>query len=109
MKAELWGVGIDGKGGGRYNGWEAIVYPTYIIASVILVVGVGFAPDTSIKTWANNEARVRLNMKDRGELEEGAEFGVHYNIPEKVYQFEAEDVDQMPRTEYVDHYGRDRN
>lgn len=89
MKAELWGAGIDGKGGGRYNGWEAIVYPTYIAAGIILVVGVGFAPDTSIKTWASNEARVRLNLEDSGELEE-TEFGVHYNIPENVFKFEAE-------------------
>ena len=72
MKAPLWGVGLDGKGGGRYNGWEAIVYPTYILATLILTVGVGFAPDTSIKTWANQEARVRINMKRQGALKNAA-------------------------------------
>ena len=95
MRADLWGVGLDGKGGGRYQGWEAVVYPTYIAAAVILIVGVGFAPDTSIKTWASSEAAARLNLKDAGAVET-FEFGTHYAKEEELYKFAAEDIDKMP-------------
>lgn len=107
MKGQLWGAGIDGKGGGRYNGWESIIYPCYAAATVILVVGVGFSPDTSIKTWAQGEARARLNLADSGENVEP--MGVHYNCDEIKFKFEAEEIDQVPVTEYVDRYSRDRN
>ncbi|GMH49601.1 hypothetical protein TrVE_jg5196 [Triparma verrucosa] len=107
MKGKLWGSGIDGKGGGRYNGWESIIYPTYAAATLILVFGVGFAPDTSIKTWANGEARARLNLKDMGEDVEG--MGVHYNVDERRFRFEFEEIDQVGTTEYKDNYSRDRN
>lgn len=111
MKASLWGAGIDGKGGGRWqNGWmswEAVMYPSYAAAFVILVFGVGFAPDTSIQTWAQGEARARLNLKAQGTDVEP--MGVHYNVDETKFKFTAEDIDQTPVTEYVDRYSRDRN
>ena len=116
MKAKLWGDGIDGLGGGRFNGWEIVVYPTYVIAAAVLCLGVGYAPDTSIKTWAKQEARVRLDLKEQGvigglpdgakSLSEaafapdaksvldgggvaavGGEFGVHYDTDETTSKY----------------------
>ncbi len=112
MEAKLWGAGIDGLGGGRYQGWEPIVYGTYVISAVILVVGLGFAPETSIKEWANAEARTRYNLfldkQEGGEIEKevvmngltGFERGVHYNTEERKYKFLQEDLDKMPKTAY---------
>jgi hypothetical protein len=59
-------------------------------------LALGFAPDTTINTWAGNEARVRMEMKSLGSAEGGIdqeEFGVHYNVPEKVYDFDMKIVD----------------
>jgi hypothetical protein len=103
MRAPLWGPGIDGKGGGRHQGWENAVYPAYAAAAVILIFGVGFAPDTSIKTWARHEASSRMNLKEAGELDD-CEFGTHYGNDVKLFHYEAEDVDKMPRTEYSPHH-----
>lgn len=40
------------------------------------------APDTSITTWASGEARARMNLKAKGEVEK-FEFGVHYDTDAK--------------------------
>eukprot|EP00588_Corethron_pennatum_P035963 CAMPEP_0194345182 /NCGR_PEP_ID=MMETSP0171-20130528/104712_1 /TAXON_ID=218684 /ORGANISM="Corethron pennatum, Strain L29A3" /LENGTH=157 /DNA_ID=CAMNT_0039112135 /DNA_START=82 /DNA_END=555 /DNA_ORIENTATION=+ len=92
-------------GGKSYEGWEAIVYPTYAIATVILVVGLGFKPDTHIQTWAKNEARTRMALRDSGAVTD-FEFGVHYDDPSRKFSFvinqnvdaeEGEDgVEMMP-------------
>ena len=84
-----------------------MTYPTYIVSAIILIFGVGFAPDTSIQTWAQGEARTRLNLKIAGEDVE--QMGVHYNCEERKFKFEAEDIDQTPVTEYFDNFSRDRN
>jgi hypothetical protein len=45
MEAELW------QGHPKEpQGWETTIYLTYAATAVILGVGLGFAPDTSIKT-----------------------------------------------------------
>ena len=68
------------------EGWESTVYATYFASTVLITLALGFAPDTSITTWASNEAAVRL--------EAGAvEFGSHSNVPEKVYDFDFQVVD----------------
>ena len=112
MEAKLWGPGIDGLGGGRYQGWEPIVYSTYIISAFILIFGVGFAPETSIKSWANAEARTRYNMfldmQEEGTIDKsvpmnglnGFERNVHYNTEERKYKFLQDDVDKMPKSQY---------
>ena len=45
------------------------------------LLALGFAPDTTIATWANNEAQARLDLQVAGKLEQPT-FGVHYNTPE---------------------------
>ena len=42
--------------------------------------------------WASAEARVRLNLQEEGKLDK-PEFGVHYNTPENVLDFESKVVD----------------
>eukprot|EP00557_Chaetoceros_sp_GSL56_P012764 CAMPEP_0176486492 /NCGR_PEP_ID=MMETSP0200_2-20121128/5595_1 /TAXON_ID=947934 /ORGANISM="Chaetoceros sp., Strain GSL56" /LENGTH=153 /DNA_ID=CAMNT_0017883193 /DNA_START=217 /DNA_END=678 /DNA_ORIENTATION=- len=74
------------------EGWETTVYATYLASTVLITLALGFAPDTSINTWAGNEARVRMEMKAAGGMEQ-EEFGVHYNVPEKVYDFDMKSVD----------------
>ena len=80
MQARLWeGHNV------KPEGWEGIVYATYVGATVIITLALGFAPDTSINTWASNEAKVRLDLLKEGKIDK-VEFGVHYNSPEKVYE-----------------------
>eukprot|EP00554_Chaetoceros_debilis_P002996 CAMPEP_0194083208 /NCGR_PEP_ID=MMETSP0149-20130528/8509_1 /TAXON_ID=122233 /ORGANISM="Chaetoceros debilis, Strain MM31A-1" /LENGTH=153 /DNA_ID=CAMNT_0038765553 /DNA_START=47 /DNA_END=508 /DNA_ORIENTATION=+ len=76
------------------EGWEGPIYATYAAATVVITLALGFSPDTSINTWASNEARVRLQMKADGTLEK-EEFGVHYNTPEKIGFFAEWDKFQM--------------
>lgn len=87
MKARLW-EGHNTKP----EGWEGTVYATYAAATVIITLALGFAPDTSINTWAANEARVRLDLLKEGKIDK-VEFGVHYNTAEKVYDFDSKIVD----------------
>lgn len=74
------------------EGWETTVYATYAASAVLITLALGFAPDTSIGTWASNEAQIRLDMKKEGLLE-SAEFGTHYNVPSKVYDFDMKIID----------------
>jgi hypothetical protein len=87
MQARLW-EGHNTKP----EGWEGTVYATYAAATVVITLALGFAPDTTINTWAANEAKVRLELLKEGKIDK-VEFGVHYNIPEKVYDFESKVVD----------------
>jgi hypothetical protein len=74
------------------EGWETTVYATYAASAVLITLALGFAPDTSIGTWASNEAQIRLDLKKEGMLE-SAEFGTHYNVPSKVYDFDMKIID----------------
>tara|TARA_B110000305_G_C19075817_1_gene463848 strand:- start:316 stop:648 length:333 start_codon:yes stop_codon:yes gene_type:complete len=100
MKAKLWG-----KDGEKVNGWEPYVYTSYILAGIILVVGVGFKPDTSIKTWANNEARARKALKQSGLVTE-FKFGTHYNDIDKKFSFQVDEIDEMPESNYEQKFQR---
>ena len=76
MRARLW----EGHPQ-QPEGWETTLYTTYIVGSGLLILALGFAPDTTIATWANNEAQARLDLQVAGKLEQPT-FGVHYNTPE---------------------------
>lgn len=83
MEAELW------QGHPKEpEGWETTTYVTYGLTVVILTMALGFAPDTSIKTWASSEARARLALQADGKLDEPV-FGVHYDTPENKFDFES--------------------
>lgn len=71
------------------QGWETTTYITYAVSTVLLTLAIGFTPETSIKVWASNEARARLDIKDRmGDGEEFVlEFGKHYGLPDEKYDF----------------------
>jgi hypothetical protein len=77
MQARLW-EGHNTKP----EGWETTIYATYAASTILIGLALGFAPDTTINTWAMNEAQARLNLKRSGELEK-EEFGVFYNTKEK--------------------------
>eukprot|EP00545_Synedropsis_sp_CCMP1620_P012847 CAMPEP_0119015074 /NCGR_PEP_ID=MMETSP1176-20130426/10543_1 /TAXON_ID=265551 /ORGANISM="Synedropsis recta cf, Strain CCMP1620" /LENGTH=161 /DNA_ID=CAMNT_0006968337 /DNA_START=63 /DNA_END=548 /DNA_ORIENTATION=+ len=72
MKAELWGGHPKHK-----EGWEMDLYLTYGAAFGLIVMALGFAPDTSIQAWAQGEAQARLDLKAQGF--DKFEFGTHYN------------------------------
>ena len=63
------------------EGWETTIYATYAASTLLITLALGFAPDTSIQTWASNEAEVRLGMEGKTSVV----FGEHYNTPEKVF------------------------
>lgn len=69
------------------------MYSCYAASFVILAVGLGFKPDTSIKSWARGEAEARNERLDAG-LE--VEYGVHYSLPDAKYAFTQEAVGSMP-------------
>ena len=73
---------------------------------MLITLALGFAPDTTINTWAANEARVRLELQkkhdedsdgdgdgDGDEDKHLVQFGKLYNVPEKVYDFDSTIVD----------------
>ncbi|KAL7551471.1 hypothetical protein ACHAWF_014664 [Thalassiosira exigua] len=87
MEAELW------QGHPKEpEGWETTVYVTYAAAAIILTGTLGFAPDTSIQTWASSEARARLALQAEGKLDQPV-FGVHYDTPENKFDFECDKPD----------------
>ncbi|ORY16692.1 ESSS subunit of NADH:ubiquinone oxidoreductase, partial [Clohesyomyces aquaticus] len=57
----LWGV----KPGEKYEkeGWETVYFWGMGISVTLLVVGYAYKPDTSIQTWALEEARRRLEKE----------------------------------------------
>lgn len=72
MKAELW------QGHPKHNeGWEMDIYLSYGAATVLIIMALGFAPDTGIQAWAEGEAEARLELKAQGF--DKFEFGTHYN------------------------------
>ena len=72
MKAELW------EGHSKVpGGWEFDLYVTYTIAAILIGTALGLAPDTSIQSWAYQEAKARLELKAQGF--DAFEFGTHYH------------------------------
>eukprot|EP00586_Coscinodiscus_wailesii_P021177 CAMPEP_0172503060 /NCGR_PEP_ID=MMETSP1066-20121228/165525_1 /TAXON_ID=671091 /ORGANISM="Coscinodiscus wailesii, Strain CCMP2513" /LENGTH=131 /DNA_ID=CAMNT_0013278619 /DNA_START=267 /DNA_END=662 /DNA_ORIENTATION=- len=84
MHAKLW------EGHPKEGGWEPVINVTYVISAVLFAM-IASAPDTTINTWAAGEARRRLELMDKGELEK-PEFGVHYDTDAKYY-FEMKKID----------------
>ena len=72
MKAELWG------GHSKHaEGWEMDLYVSYGLTSILIIMALAFAPDTSVQAWAQGEAQARLALKAKGF--DKFEFGTHYN------------------------------
>lgn len=81
-EAKLW------QGHPTHNeGWEFTTYLTYGVSSILLVLAIGFTPETSIKVWASNEAQARLDIQDKKGDEFTLEFGRHYGMPYEKYDF----------------------
>ena len=71
MKADLW------EGHSKHpGGWDLDLYVTYTVAAIMIGTALGLAPDTSIQTWARQEAEARLALKAQGF--DAFEFGTHY-------------------------------
>ena len=87
MRARLW----EGHST-KPEGWENTLYATYAASAIVITLALGFAPDSSIQSWASAEARVRLDLQEDGTLDK-PEFGVHYNTIENVFDFESKVVD----------------
>jgi hypothetical protein len=73
QNAPLW-LGHDQ--GVTSEGWETWTYLYFGIAVVLQVAIVGFAPETSIESWARPEAQARLKLAERGFTD--FKFGTHY-------------------------------
>ena len=82
MDAELF---AGGKGD---NGWKGPIYLTYLASAIILGVGFAVGPDTTIQSWAEAEARARLELKESKGFDK-FEFGTHYNTTDVKFDFES--------------------
>jgi len=71
MKATLW----EGHPTAP-EGWETSIYFYYTVSIVSIICIINFSPDTTIESWAEQEARARLALKDKGFTD--FEFGKHY-------------------------------
>uniref|UniRef100_A0A7S2WJX2 NADH dehydrogenase [ubiquinone] 1 beta subcomplex subunit 11, mitochondrial n=1 Tax=Eucampia antarctica TaxID=49252 RepID=A0A7S2WJX2_9STRA len=87
MKAELWGGHSK-----EAEGWETTLYATYVGATILITMALGFAPDTTITTWASEEAQARLDLQANGKMN-AVEFGAHYNVPENMFDWESVNPD----------------
>mmetsp|Transcript_7506 Transcript_7506/g.19555 ORF Transcript_7506/g.19555 Transcript_7506/m.19555 type:complete len:128 (-) Transcript_7506:33-416(-) len=83
---------VADDGWSKYEGWEPTVYTTYILATVILVVGLGNKPQTSILQWAREEAEARMKAIAAGET---VEYGTHY-AKESPVRYTKEGVGEVP-------------
>ncbi len=72
MKARMW----EGHPT-EPEGWELTYGIWSAISMVMIVICVGFVPDTTIKSWAQTEARTRLALLESGQIDK-VEFGRHY-------------------------------
>mmetsp|Transcript_61248 Transcript_61248/g.138623 ORF Transcript_61248/g.138623 Transcript_61248/m.138623 type:complete len:120 (+) Transcript_61248:230-589(+) len=89
-EAHLFGI----KPGTYQNeGWEPIVYTTYVASFFVLSIGLYFRPTSDLKTWAIDEAKARKAIKDNGGE---VEWGVHYGGTAK-FHFSQEEVGEIPR------------
>ena len=59
----------------KWEDWEYIWYPGMGACTLLLVVGGIYRPDTSIRSWAHDEALVRERLEDEGiEIEMGRNY-----------------------------------
>lgn len=61
----------------KEEGWETSMYVYAALAVVLQAAIIGFAPETSIESWARTEAKARLALKEK-DPEIKFEFGKHY-------------------------------
>ena len=79
----------------QWEGWEPVVYTTYIASAVVLVVGLSYKPQTSILQWAREEAAARLKIEEEG----GAlEYGTHYAKDAQI-TFSKDGIGEVPTAE----------
>ncbi|CAJ1970411.1 unnamed protein product [Cylindrotheca closterium] len=61
----------------KEEGWETSMYVYAALAVVLQAAIIGFAPETSIESWARAEAKARLALKEK-DPDMKFEFGTHY-------------------------------
>jgi hypothetical protein len=61
------------------EGWETTIYVGYTLSLILCFCILYFEPETGIDNWANQEARVRLKLKEEhGWTDDMFQFGIHY-------------------------------
>ncbi|CAM9763852.1 unnamed protein product [Hapterophycus canaliculatus] len=77
----------------KREGWEGIMAVTWVASAGILIIGLGYGPETGIKEWARDEALAR-NVREAKGLP--VEYGQIYSQePRLKYTFtSAEDDDE---------------
>ena len=60
----------------KKEGWESTIAWWYSSSFILIVLVLNTTPDTSIESWAQQEARARLALKDKGFTD--FQFGTHY-------------------------------
>ncbi|CAN0173553.1 unnamed protein product [Pylaiella littoralis] len=50
----------------KWEGWEGIMAATWIASAGILIIGLGYGPETGIKEWARDEALARNVREAKG-------------------------------------------
>eukprot|EP00638_Chattonella_subsalsa_P001629 CAMPEP_0117746004 /NCGR_PEP_ID=MMETSP0947-20121206/7699_1 /TAXON_ID=44440 /ORGANISM="Chattonella subsalsa, Strain CCMP2191" /LENGTH=108 /DNA_ID=CAMNT_0005563267 /DNA_START=125 /DNA_END=451 /DNA_ORIENTATION=- len=74
------------------QGWETGTYVCYAASTILLVLGLANKPNTSIKSWAHEEAAARLKLKEAGE---DIEYSNFYSKLQK-YVYETEEIGDVP-------------
>ena len=73
-----------------WQDWEATTYATYLASFTVITVGLTYAPRTSIKAWARDEALAR------NDLEGEAEYGTCYSGGDGKFKFVKGAVGERP-------------
>ena len=73
-----------------WQDWEATTYATYIASFTVITIGLTYAPRTSLKAWARDEALARNG------LEGEAEYGTCYSGGDGKFKFVKGAVGERP-------------
>jgi len=79
-----------GKAGRQAEPWEGVTYLTYTASFLVMTFGLAYAPRTSIKAWARDEAIARNNMEGT------PEYGGQYAGSDGAHNFVKSAVGEMP-------------
>mmetsp|Transcript_20663 Transcript_20663/g.26662 ORF Transcript_20663/g.26662 Transcript_20663/m.26662 type:complete len:139 (+) Transcript_20663:189-605(+) len=87
------------QGHPEYEGWETTIYFWSAISLFLIVVVEGYAPDTTLESWASNEARARLILKEEKGFTD-FKFGQHYQgllVEEQREAWDKQNLKFLPK------------
>ena len=83
--------GNQGVKGRVVEDWERVTYVTFAASLAVVTFGLAYAPRTSIKAWARDEAIARNNMEGT------PEYGGQYAGTDGMHSFTKLKAGEMPK------------